>query len=322
MNVKNVKFSVLIPAYKSTYLKECIESILAQSYSNLELIIVDDASPEDLNAIVSQYNDARIHFYRNDVGFGAYNVVGNWNKCLEYATGDYALCMGDDDMLMPCCLEEYVKLVEKYPGLGLYHAWTVIIDEHSKPYDIQDPRPEWESALSLLWNRMLYRMYQFIGDFLFDIQMLRNNGGFVKFPLAWSSDDITVVTAASQFGCANTQRLCFMYRVSRFTISNMDYNSIKIDTIRAKEDWIYSYLDKVNPSNLSDSDTIYYKLLKNRTVEFFVKRYKFYICSDLRMHPQNFFKWFHKRKRYHLSINEVIITFLRAIKSCSNERNK
>lgn len=98
-------FSILIPAFKVSYLKECIESILAQIYKNFEVIIVDDASPYDICSIVSQFNDERIRYYRNEVGFGAYNVVGNWNKCLGFATGDYVICMGDDDKLKPCCLE-------------------------------------------------------------------------------------------------------------------------------------------------------------------------------------------------------------------------
>lgn len=76
--------SVTIPAYKRVYLKECIDSVLAQTYTNFEVIIVDDASPQQLHEIVEQYNDPRIRYYKNEIGYGARNVVGNWNKCLEY----------------------------------------------------------------------------------------------------------------------------------------------------------------------------------------------------------------------------------------------
>jgi glycosyltransferase involved in cell wall biosynthesis len=129
-----MKFSILIPAYKKAYLQECIDSILRQSYERFELIIVDDASPEDLYSIVSLYSDPRIKYYRNGKNCGAINVVDNWNICLSYAAGDYVICMGDDDKLLPNCLEEYVKLIEKYPGVGLLHGWTEIIDEDSTAY--------------------------------------------------------------------------------------------------------------------------------------------------------------------------------------------
>ncbi len=86
--ITDIKFSVTVPAYKAQFLAECIDSILAQTYKNLELIIVNDASPQDLDSIVSKYDDPRIRYYKNEVGFGAEHVVGNWNKCLEYAIGN------------------------------------------------------------------------------------------------------------------------------------------------------------------------------------------------------------------------------------------
>lgn len=86
---EDIKFSVTVPAYKAQFLGECIDSILAQTYKNFEVIIVNDASPQDLDSIVKRYDDPRIHYYKNKVGFGAEHVVGNWNKYLEYATGDY-----------------------------------------------------------------------------------------------------------------------------------------------------------------------------------------------------------------------------------------
>lgn len=69
-----MKFSITIPAYKQKYLYEAIESCLAQTYEDFELIIVDDASPEDLKSVVDQFDDKRIRFYRNEKNCGALNV--------------------------------------------------------------------------------------------------------------------------------------------------------------------------------------------------------------------------------------------------------
>lgn len=85
----DIKFSITVPAYKAQFLSECIDSILAQTYKNFELIIVNDASPQDLDSIVSQYDDPRIRYYKNKVGFGAEHVVGNWNKRLECTKNEY-----------------------------------------------------------------------------------------------------------------------------------------------------------------------------------------------------------------------------------------
>ena len=101
-----VKFSITIPAYKAKFLKKCIDSILCQTYDNFEVIVLNDASPEPIDEIIAGYDDQRIFYYKNDNNVGAEKVVDNWNKCLDYATGDYIICMGDDDMLMPDCLQE------------------------------------------------------------------------------------------------------------------------------------------------------------------------------------------------------------------------
>lgn len=58
----DIKFSVTVPAYKAQFLAECIDSILAQTYKHFELIIVNDASPQDLDSIVSKYDDPRIRY--------------------------------------------------------------------------------------------------------------------------------------------------------------------------------------------------------------------------------------------------------------------
>ena len=205
-------FSILIPAYKSRFLKECIDSILAQTVRDFEIVIVDDASPEDLYAIVSGYDDKRIRYYRNDKGFGAYHLVDNWNKCLQYAMGDYVICMGDDDMLAPTCLENYISLIGKYPGLNVYHTRTLIIDENSEVWQIQEQRPEYESGYSLWWHRWNGRVRQYIGDFLYDRAYLMSVGGFYDIPLAWASDDVTAVRAALEKGIANTKEPGFLYR--------------------------------------------------------------------------------------------------------------
>lgn len=157
-----MRYSILIPAYKAKYLRECIDSILAQSCDDFEIIIVNDASPENLDAIVKQYSDFRISYYVNKENCGALHVVDNWNKCLSYAQGDYVICMGDDDMLLPNCLEEYNNLIEQFPTLDIYHGWTLIIDENSHINDVNDSAAIYESVYSLIYYRLKGRQ-QYIG---------------------------------------------------------------------------------------------------------------------------------------------------------------
>ena len=160
---KNIKFSVTIPAYKDRYLKEAIDSVLAQIYQNFEIVIVNDASPYDLDSIVRQYDDSRIRYFKNESNCGAKNVVDNWNICLGYATGDYLICMGDDDKLTPRCLQDFADLIETYPQLDLFHAQSEIIDRNSKFVKNLEQRPIWESVYSLIYKPR----YSHLGAYLF-----------------------------------------------------------------------------------------------------------------------------------------------------------
>ena len=282
-----IKFSVTIPAYKGCYLNEAIESVLSQSYQNYELIVVDDCSPEDLQSIVSQYKDDRIRFYRNEKNFGAINVVDNWNKCLEYATGDYVICMGDDDRLLPCCLEEFSRLIAKYPCLNVFHAWTQVIDENSNVTTVLEPRPEHESFYSMIYYRWKGRV-QFIGDFCFKVDHLRQNGGYFKLPLAWGSDDITVSRAAFNYGIANTNNLCFEYRSSTLTISNSTKSTKeKLLASISENKWFKDLFSQVNISELTDTDRWFLLRLKQIVDQSSRKKMTSEIILDIK---SNFWK--------------------------------
>lgn len=244
MSTSDIKFSISIPAYKATFLNECIDSILSQTYKNFEVIIVNDASPYNLDDVVARYTDERIKYYKNKVGFGAEHVVGNWNKCLEYASGDYVICMGDDDKLKPCCLEEYVKLISKYPDLNVYHALTEIIDESSKFSRMQEMRPEREGVYSMIYGRLFGNRLQYIGDWLFRTDWLKENGGYVDVPMAWGSDDLTAYAAAQDNGVANSQIPMFQYRINSQTISKRGNASVKLKALRMTFHQLHQILSK------------------------------------------------------------------------------
>ena len=253
-------FSVLIPAFKGQFLSDAIDSCLAQDYDDFEVIIVDDHSPDNLHAIVSNYSDKRIRYYSNRANCGAVDVVDNWNICLSYAKGDFVICMGDDDRLLPWCLTEYSLLLQKYPNLDVYHARTELIDEKGEFINLQESRPEWESALSALWHQCCCHRLQYIGDFLFRTSTLRRDGGFYKLPLAIFSDNISSIRAAKNGGVANTQKICFQYRVNKFTITNNGDPRILAKSIKSAYDWFLVFLHECQ---CDDTDVKFRMLLLN-----------------------------------------------------------
>lgn len=312
MNSKTIKFTIAIPAYKPQFLKECIDSILSQNYSNFEIIIVNDASPYDIDSIVYQYSDNRIRYYKNQVNCGAIHVVDNWNKCLDYSTGDYIICMGDDDKLMPCCLDEYAKLIHNYPYYHLYHAWTQIINENSIAIDMQEPRPIKESVYSLMYFRLVKYRMQFIGDFLFEVKKLKQNGGFFNQPLAWASDDISAWIAAKEKGVINSQIPLFQYRINSQTITNNGIPEEIFKALERREKWIKDFFKK-EPSD--DLDKLYYNKIKDNT-NYRIKQLKqTEIKLDIYRHGiLRFLYWLNNCRKYNISKVRVIYAFIEQLK--------
>jgi glycosyltransferase involved in cell wall biosynthesis len=98
--------SICIPTYDGAqYLKECLDSALCQTLEDVEILVVDDQSPDDTLAIANGYaqRDARIRIEQNPHRLG---LVGNWNRCLDLARGEWIKFLFQDDLLEPACLEK------------------------------------------------------------------------------------------------------------------------------------------------------------------------------------------------------------------------
>ncbi len=111
------KVSVLIPSYNyAHYLDEAIQSVIDQTFTDFELVIVDNHSTDNTEEVVQKYlTDSRIRYYQNPTNLG---LGGNWNKCLEYARGKYIKYLCADDKFHPRLLEQYVAVMEENPNVS------------------------------------------------------------------------------------------------------------------------------------------------------------------------------------------------------------
>lgn len=309
-----MKFSITIPAFKQKYLHEAIESCLAQTFKGFELIIVDDASPEDLKSVVERFQDSRIRYYRNEKNCGALHVVDNWNISLGYATGDYVICMGDDDCLLPNCLEEYSKLIEKYPDLDIYHGMTEIIDENGNVTNMQEARPEREGMYSMISGRLRNSRLQYIGDWLFKRTALEQLNGYVNMPMAWGSDDLTAYTIAKNKGVANTQIPVFQYRISSLTISNSGHyrekSKVQFDVLNQVE-----VLLKNGEGKVDGTEDVFRKSMLDKMSELKRLAVGSYMRSDMRSNGRlkGLVWWLGRISQFNLPKIEVLKALIKSI---------
>ena len=298
-----MKFSITIPAYKRKYLKEAMASVLAQTYQDYELIIVDDCSPEDLRSVVGQFKDSRIRYYRNDKNCGAENVVDNWNICLGYCTGEWVICMGDDDLLMPDCLEEYAKSIIVHPELDVFHTRVRQIDEEGNLIRLCQDRPEISSAYGNIIHYLEGR-HQYIVDFCFNVDRLRREGGYYKVPYAWGSDNLTAFIVGTPKGVYNIQKPTCCYRVNRYSIGRSGGDRIKLKAILMAEKWLRKYVSDQTPRNEFDKDEL-------ETILYLIPDYLrnfqcFHISHDIMANRSAIFYWLRECRQYRVSRCQVL----------------
>ena len=268
--MNNIRFSIGIPAFKGRFFEECLQSIVCQSYDNFELIIVDDASPDDLKAIVDKFTDHRIQYFRNNINTGAENVVDNWSKCLENASGDYFILMGDDDKMESNYLEEFVSLINQYPDLDVYHCRSKIIDFQGTILSLTPPWPEFENVYDNILQRISEKRTQYISDFVYRLSALKQKGGFYKLPLAWGSDDVTAFLACGTKGIAHTNKSVFNYRTNSLSITSSGNFLLKLKANSLYYIWMSSFLESNKMVNDKDASIAWKDLRSN--YDYFLRK--------------------------------------------------
>ncbi|MBM3311475.1 MAG: glycosyltransferase [Candidatus Aminicenantes bacterium] len=124
--------SVCIPAFDGeAFIGQAIASVLAQSFADFELVVVDDASLDRTTDVVLGFSDPRLRLVRNERRLGP---EGNWNRALAAASGRYLKILPQDDFLHPACLEKERAALERgeFSSAALVCAGRAFIDERGR----------------------------------------------------------------------------------------------------------------------------------------------------------------------------------------------
>jgi len=124
------KVSITIAAYNNAkFLPEVLDSIFNQTYKDFEVIIVDDASTDNTQEVVKQYQN-KVTYERLPKNRGS---AAAWNRAIESANGEYIVLASADDTWLPERLLEQVAILDKQPDVGLVYARCVTTDENGNP---------------------------------------------------------------------------------------------------------------------------------------------------------------------------------------------
>lgn len=141
--------SVILPVYNcAAYLKEAINSVLQQTFSNFELIVINDGSTDDTEAIVHSFDDDRIVYVKNDTNKG---LIYTLNKGISLAKGKYIARMDGDDVCLPERLEKQFTVFVNYPETKVLATTVSLINEKNEPIG------HWKEDIKCITTEAIFR---------------------------------------------------------------------------------------------------------------------------------------------------------------------
>ena len=179
------KLAIVIPAYKACFFREVLDSLAKQSRRDFTVYIGDDASPDDLESIVSDYKDQLDIFY--------FRFEQNWERCIELSDEPLIWLFSDDDLMPSDAVERVMKTWKKSGECdAVFRFPLAIVDSYGKLKYINPPfETERISGYDFLLDKLSGKISSAACEYVFTRDVWKKTGGFVRFPLAWCSDDAT-----------------------------------------------------------------------------------------------------------------------------------
>lgn len=219
--------SFCVPTYsRAGFIRQTIESALKQTMDDIEIVIVDDDSPDNTAEVVRGFSDQRIHYFRNERNLG---VPENLNRAVSLAKGSYLVLLEDHDVLSPTYLEETLKIMERYPSVGFVATGLITIDNQGNPQEqYVESFPEFMPGRRLL-RRLLIRT-----DCPFPVTTLIRRSAIIGLePLfdsryGWYADQYLWLrlSAKADFGYASKPLLKFRLREKEHYLANRHWESL------------------------------------------------------------------------------------------------
>lgn len=190
--IKKGRVSAIIPAYNGVpYITQAVESVFNQTYTDYEIIVVDDGSTDDTLKVLEPYFDRIRYLYQENQG-----VATARNRGFQIARGEFIVFLDQDDFFLPDKLAVQVAHLEANPSLGLVNSGWQIVDERGKEIGGLEP---WQVIDNLDLRGWVLWKPVFLGAMMFRHEWLARSGGFdTKLQQA---PDVALTLALALMGC-------------------------------------------------------------------------------------------------------------------------
>ena len=178
---ENVKVSVIMPAYNAErFIAKSIESVVNQTYTNIEFVIVNDGSADSTADIIRRYESQypeKILFVDKDINEGTAKTL---NIAMGYATGEYMCWLSADDLYVNTMVESSLSFLLEHPEFDACHSLSVTIDENDKLLYTEDNSDNYHKTFAKGDNKEFYMRMLLSGNCLHGCSMFGKRDSVLK----------------------------------------------------------------------------------------------------------------------------------------------
>ena len=247
-----VSITVLIPAFRSRFLPQLLESLCIQTDKDFVVLVCDDASPDPIYEICKVFEGRLdLEYYRFESNLGGLDLAAQWDRCLELVNSDWVIMPGDDDTLGEACIEELrAAVLSTGARFAAYKATLRGIDCNDNELYVHRPALI-EYASDRLQALISPDYHGMVIEYLFNKARLKELGGFVSFPLGWFSDTATWILLAGSGGIYGVEKAIANHRMSGLNISSPrpELDSVKLNSTLMFLLWLAKHRHSLNIPN-------------------------------------------------------------------------
>jgi len=232
--------TVLVPAFRSRFLPQLLDSLCSQTDSDFTVIVGDDASPDPIATVCDAYTHRlNLRYVRFDKNMGAKDLAGQWNRCLELCEDEWIIMPGDDDTFDIRCIEQLRDSVRKTDGrFAAYHATLRGIDENGIEQYVYPPS-NYENSMDRLHAVFDPSYRGMVIEYLFSRTRIMAMGGFISFPIGWFSDTATWILLADNGGTMAVPEAVTNHRMSGFNLTSYNPRMVKMKFSATLQFWLW-----------------------------------------------------------------------------------
>lgn len=282
-----MKVGVLIPTFNREYfLAQALGSILEQTFCDLEILVIDNASSDGTSKFMTGISDPKVRYIVNENNLG---MIGSINKGIRLFTDDVTWCtiLGDDDLLDIGYIASMLDFVGAYAVKAIAHGHRKFIDSVGHRLRDAVQAPLVESSLEYISDRSAFKRETFLTGVFFSRKAFEKIGGYPKFTTGMATDDAFIFALSLQDNLYFNRQAVAFVRFHSEAESHRTVDAIKhLQALKEFKDYVElaaRNANKYSPGELERLDRTLHKYIRHHNGALLLRSINALLDNDDKM---------------------------------------